>query len=149
MKIISLTKGLNTIVDDDIYDSLSKHKWCIDSRGYAVSKIKGVLTSMHRFIMQTPIGMHTDHIDRNPLNNLKENLRICTAQQNKWNQRPRKNTSSHYKGVTARGNKWESSIKVNGKSIYLGSCSNEEDASILYDIAAQLYFGPYAYLNSN
>ena len=40
---------------------------------------------MHRIIMNCPDGKFIDHKDGNGLNNQKENLRICTKQQNSGN----------------------------------------------------------------
>ena len=63
-----------------------------------------------------------DHIDRNALNNIIENLRVVTNQQNAWN-----NSSKGY-SWDKKSNKWRSQIKLNGKIIYGGLFKTEEEA---------------------
>jgi hypothetical protein len=74
-----------------------------------------------------------DHIDRNPLNNSNENLRIVTNQQNTFNTAARGTT---YK---ARLNKWEAKIAINGKTIYLGVFPTEAEAHQAYLDAKLIY----------
>ena len=59
--------------------------------------------------MNPPKNFVIDHIDHNPLNNQKSNLRICSRAQNCMNQLPQKiQKSSKYKGVCwdKQMNKW-------------------------------------------
>ena len=67
-----------------------------------------------------------DHIDRNPLNNSNDNLRIVTNQQNTFNTASRGTT---YKACL---NKWEDQICVNGNKIYLGVFPTEAEAHRAY-----------------
>lgn len=140
-------------VDDEDFEMLSQYKWRI-SKGYVRTTIKiyGKWKNifMHRLIMNTPKGMFTDHIDRNKLNNTKNNLRIVTSQQNNMNVQKRKNCSSKYKGIHwfKRDKKWQAQIMINNKHIYLGLFKNEIDAAIAYNNKAKELFGEYAYLNN-
>lgn len=63
-----------------------------------------------------------DHIDRNPLNNNIENLRILNHQRNAWN-----NGAKGY-GWHKASNKWRVRIVVNNKEIYGGLFKTEEEA---------------------
>lgn len=82
---------------------------------------------LHRLIMGEPVGMQIDHIDGNPLNNRRVNLRIVTARENRWNVRDER-------GYTWRPRhaKWEARIKVGGKGHLLGLFTTEEDARAAY-----------------
>tara|TARA_R100001369_G_C3196474_1_gene144867 strand:+ start:47 stop:523 length:477 start_codon:yes stop_codon:yes gene_type:complete len=74
-----------------------------------------------------------DHIDRNPLHNNIENLRVTTHQQNQWN--------TNAKGYTfdkAMG-KYRAQIMVNEKNNYLGMFVSEDDARDAYLIAKEKY----------
>src|SRR3990167_11300749 len=93
MKKIPLTKGKITIVDDDDDEVLNKHKWLFLHRSAARAEHfrnesgerKQRWFHMHRVVANCPDSMEVDHINKNPLDNRKANLRICTHQQNSFN----------------------------------------------------------------
>jgi hypothetical protein len=95
-----------------------------------------------------PAGLVIDHIDRDPLNNTRANLRLATIAQNNMNKSCRGGRSK-YKGIVYRARKklWLARITVNGKCKYIKSCKSEIDAAKAYDKAAKKYFGEFAYLN--
>ena len=143
-----------TIVDDDDFWELSKHKWYCSGQGYAVRTIgqkpHQYNIRMSRIIINAPDGMQVDHIDGDPLNNQKNNLRLCTNADNSRNSRKqRRVTSSRFKGVCWHkiGKKWMASIEANGNAIYLGLFNNEEEAAHAYDQSATKLFGEFARLN--
>jgi len=69
---------------------------------------------------------HIDHIDRNPLHNNIENLRVATHQQNQWN-----TDAKGFSFRKARG-KYEAQICVDGKVKYLGYFVTAEEAGAAY-----------------
>lgn len=153
MKTISLTLGLETIVDDDVYEALSDRNWHAQpsrQTHYAVRSIKGQQMRMHRLIIDAPKGMLVDHIDRNGLNNLRSNLRLVTVQQNTWN-RVQKNVSTGYIGVrktTADG--WYASYIGGGRPgerRHIKSSRNPIECARAYDEVCKAERGEYAVLN--
>lgn len=141
------------MVDDGDYDYLNQWKWIAYKGGktyYACRRIRstGRHLTMHREIMNTPKGMCTDHINRNGLDNRKENLRICTYSQNQANTEKYEGVSK-YKGVClhSRGKKYVASLKHNYKYYYLGVYDNEIDAAKAYDKAAKKIYKEFAVLN--
>lgn len=105
---------------------------------------------LHRFIMQTPKGVLTDHIDGNPLNNQKGNLRFASPSGNARNQRKSlRRTSSRYKGVSlnSQSGNWNAYINVNSVKRSLGTFSSEADAAKAYDKSAIELHGQFANLN--
>src|SRR5205085_1670250 len=104
---------------------------------------------LHRFIMNTPKGMYTDHINFNKLDCRKENLRICTYAQNNQNRKLRIDSKHRYKGVgfNKRYGKWYSRITFNSKRRFLGSFLTEELAAQAYNKAAKIYYKNFAVLN--
>lgn len=153
MKEIKLTKGKVTIVDDEDYEELNKYKWLYNSSGYAARNSykneKPTMIHMHRVINNTPVGLETDHIDCDKLNNQKANLRTVTKQQNQFNQRSHKGSSSKYKGVSyfKRDKSWLAQVVYFGKTIGLGLFKKESDAAIAYNNYAKEHFGEFARLN--
>lgn len=155
MKKIPLTQGKFAVVDDDDYAELSRYKWCIQGDGYAVRKPRKSdgagekQIRMHRVIAGTPVGMTTDHINGDKLDNRKSNLRMATSAENQHNVQKRKDNISGFKGVSfsRRNGKWRATIAVNGVRHSLGLFSSPEDAAKSYNSSAIKYHGEFARLN--
>ena len=152
--IIPLTKGMFAIVDPDDVERLSAYTWHASRQHnefYAATRIpvngKQRNLRMHRFIMNTPEGLCVDHINGNPLDNRKQNLRICTIGQNGMNRKIRKDNRSGYKGIYKVKNKWRAEIVVNKKRYRLGLYSTPQAAASAYDRAARKYHGEFARTN--
>lgn len=153
MKKISLGNELFALVDNEDYPKLSGYKWHLHSKACASrcvwdGKRVGVVL-MHRQIMGDPTAL-VDHIDRNPLNNQKRNLRVCDAKGNARNRGPSRNSKSGYKGVhwAKHCKRWIAQIEIDGKNRYLGAVKDKLGAVLLYDMAAAKYFGEFAYFNT-
>ncbi|WP_298833805.1 HNH endonuclease [uncultured Planococcus sp.] len=152
---IPLTQGKVAIIDAEDYALVSKYKWCFSSSiGYAVSRhyVDGIKKPLllHRLIMNAPAHLVTDHINRIPLDNRKQNLRLCTKAENNRNMPVnRKNNKSGYKGVyfSKARSKWVANIRKDDKSIYLGIFESKNDAARMYNFWAVDMFGEYANLN--
>lgn len=149
MKQISLSgkngKGKIVIVDDEDFKALNKHKWYLDPHGYAVRReyIKGsgrknqkcVTIRMHRLINNTPKDKITDHINRNRLDNRKENLRTADFSLNSQNVGISKRNKSGYKGISwyKRDQSWEVRKMIDLKYHYLGRFKELSDAIKTYN----------------
>jgi hypothetical protein len=156
MKKIPLTQGKHAIVDDKDYAALKKYKWHASASShnqyYAMTMINGKHKLMHRFILGLKkANIFIDHINHDPLDNRRCNLRITTNSQNQMN---RKNfTNKHgYKGIlfktdANRKKKWQAFISKDGEKICLGHYFTKIEAAKAYNEAAKEYFGEYAYLN--
>lgn len=156
-------QGKYILVDDEDYNYLSQFSWHLSRKGYAEAyipvrlqeKYPSVSMQMQRMLMLDSIteeGQMVDHINRDKLDNRRENLRLCNMSESNRNRGPihfkhSSSITSKYKGVHWSKNKWRATIEVNGKKIYLGFFDNEQDAARAYNGAAKKYFGDYAYLN--
>jgi hypothetical protein len=140
-----------TWVDDIDYDWLNQWRWRVNAQGYVIRswRIGGqeMVVSMHREIMRPPAGFVIDHIDHNKLNNVRGNLRIATQQQNLFNRQLNHNSNTGFKGVSYKRGRWQARIQFNEQPIYLGSYEDLKTAALVYDCAAKILFGEYAYLN--
>lgn len=161
MKEIKAKNGEIILVDDDDFELLSKYNWRMNGKGrntrYACANIikgeKAVI--MHRFIMKPEKNVFIDHINGNGLDNRKENLRLCTNQQNQGNQKISKKNTSGYRGVSKlitryKSKKyvyWRAEIVKNGKQIRIGSFKNIKDAARAFNAEAIKHFGEFAKLN--
>lgn len=149
MKIIPLTQGLFSLVDDKDYEGLIKHKWRAAQDGNSYYAKRGDNIRMHRQIMNAQPGQQIDHKDGYGLNNRRENLRFSTHQENMFNKRSKKNCTSQYKGVSycRQTSKWKAGIQHNRERIHLGRFNNEILAAKAYDIKANELFKQFAKLN--
>ncbi len=140
--------GCFAIVNDEDFEKISKHKWRL-KRGYAVATIKEKDVRMHRLIISPPTGYEIDHINRDRLDNQRNNLRVVPHQENIQSKKGKEGSSSQYKGVSLsrQTKKWVAQIQVDGRSIYLGSFQREQDAAKAYNLAAKQYLSEKAYLN--
>jgi hypothetical protein len=145
-KIIALTQGKETIVDDDDYEWLSKYKWHYNI-GYAFRKNNGKKIRMHREICRPPNDMQIDHINHNKLDNRKCNLRICTDQQNRRNCPPSSANTSGYIGIQKNGKRWQARTEIHDKLCFIGSFDTQEEAAHAYDKKVKELFGEFAYTN--
>lgn len=158
VKEIQLTKGQVTLVDEHMFDYLNQWKWYankINGKFYAVRNLRinkkyaGCIL-MHRLITNNNDSkMHTDHCNANTLDNRKENLRICTAQQNNFNRNIGICNTSGFKGVSWHkvAKKYSVTIEKNKKKHYLGLYKDIKEAAKIYNQAAIKFFGEFANLN--
>jgi len=130
MKEIPLTKGLVALVDDEDFEALSRFKWHVGgSRGYAM---RGGFY-MHREILKPANGVHIDHVNGNPLDNRRANLRLATRSENQQNRRGANHDStSGFRGVylNRRLGKWYGQVRFQGRNNYLGSHASPELAAL-------------------
>ena len=86
---------------------------------------------LHRLVLDAQGNpLDIDHIDRNPLNNRKQNLRLCTHSENCRNLPTPKRGSSGVHGVNynRQTGRWVANITREKKRKYLGSFRTREEA---------------------
>lgn len=158
--IHSKKHGEHTVlIDDEDAERVLRHTWHVTycyRHGHAF--LKNVLTDTVKNNKKTGLLLHRllvpnvsiiDHIDGNPLNNKKSNLRVCTNAENTRNCGKRVNNTSGYKGVSWHKyvKKFFAQIGSNGQKIHLGYFDGVEDAARAYNAAALKHFGEFARLN--
>jgi len=79
-------------VDDDVFVELNTYKWKAKPNGsgthvYAVRESKGRTVRMHRVVLGYDGPLDIDHINRDPLDNRRVNLRVATRSVNQLNRR--------------------------------------------------------------
>lgn len=140
-----LPGGRITIVDTkDAH--LLEYKWCykhdFKGGGYAARsmRVNGKTRSvkLHHAIIGRSLNrkLQVDHINGDPLDNRRSNLRFVTPRMNGQNKSDRrgKKCSSQYLGVSRdkHGRKWTANICIKGKRMHLGTFQDEADAATVY-----------------
>ena len=145
MIFIEMTQGFKTIVDEVDAD-LACYRWrpaCKKWGPYAyrqapmVKGIPGKHISLSRTIaermgLDLSKEMQVDHINGNPLDNRRSNLRALSASDNSRNQKDRSDSTTGFKGIhfdRTRG-KWMAHMSANGKFKNLGRFDSLEEAKV-------------------
>lgn len=97
IKILNTTQLF--LIDDDDWERVKRHIWRLHPDGYAYTKICNRVTLLHRFVMQTPIGLQVDHIHGIRWDNRKSQLRNCSAHDNQMN-KTQKNTQAGWRNIS-------------------------------------------------
>lgn len=148
--IVLLNKGGHEVgrasFDVELIDIVVKFKWYMKSHGYVESKGNGGTMYLHRLVMDAPDQLSVDHIDRNPLNNVRSNLRACTQSQNLANRGAGRNSATGMKGVHPfkGGPKFAAQITHNRRVHHLGVFNTAEKAKAAYDEKARELFMEFA-----
>jgi hypothetical protein len=167
---IELRHGVFAVIDDDVWTLKKRHYWTNGNyveispcdvtwiahrsknhKRYVISSVGRI--HLHRLITECPPGLIVDHIDGNPLNNTRANLRICTNAENLKNGRKRKPTKHKFKGVVRLGSakyvkpRYSFTIASNNM-LYRGrSHKTKLEAALAYDDMAIKLHGEFACLN--
>ncbi len=123
--------GVTLISDQDV-PTQGSYQWRLGGTGYAVRWKNGRTVYLHREIvgLEAGDGFEVDHINRDRLDNRRENLRVTVRAENGQNL-PSQEGSSRFRGVAfdKRRGKWTAQVKVNGRKHYLGGFDTEEEAA--------------------
>ena len=138
------SKGRIFTVDSEDAERVAEYTWHVTDRGYVKSgNVDGEFIRLHRFIMKLgkdDNNLVVDHIQtglESRANNCKSNLRICSNQENLWN--------NNAKGYTKLPNgNYQAYIKMDGKYINLGCYETEEHARAVRIMAEKEHFGNFS-----
>lgn len=126
------------LVDSEDEEMVSAYRWTLHASGYATAHIGGRGVLMHRLLLglsrtDDRLG---DHINRNRLDNRRENLRVLDSRaESNQNKSHYRNHSSHFRGVSrmprARNGRerWRARARLNGEGIHLGVFPSEREAA--------------------
>ena len=123
------------------FDKIKNMKFSITKNMYVKSIIYG---GMHNLIMgETPKNLVIDHINRDRLDNRRENLRFVSFTVNGYNKGKQSNNTSGCVGVSydRKRCKWEAYIKIDKSKKFLGYFNTLEEARIRREEAEIEYFG--------
>ena len=160
MITFTIGNGYQAVLSDEDVDLAEKYWYPKESDGRLYPRNRRSVDGqakyeyMHRIVMARKLGRpltgrdQVDHINNNPLDNRRENLRLCTTQQNSHNRGPTQANKSGYKGVCWHPQgKWMAYIFVDGKNITLGYFDDPEEAACARDDTVREHQPEFGYLN--
>ena len=138
LRDINFKETGRALIDKEDYDRCSSYVWTLttskkNKKGYVSSKerITRKMIRLHRFILAYDGPLEIDHINQNPLDNRKQNLRIVDRLINSANMPG--------KGVTKWKNKYVARLQRNNIVYRLGYFDSEEEALNIVNNAKQEY----------
>ncbi|MGO4470364.1 HNH endonuclease [Arthrobacter sp. M-10] len=155
--VLTTAAGVEILISIEDAD-LAAYSWVGDStrrHGAPHARFERKEQFIHRIIYSrmtgepTPRSTYIDHINRNQLDNRRENLRPATPAQNVVNSGSRIGTTSPYKGVyrLTGDKKWKASIGCKGRQFWLGTFTEEREAAYMYDQFSLVLHGEFACSN--
>jgi hypothetical protein len=137
-------ESVRLLIDLEDVDKCKTLKWKFYN-GYGYSKS----IKIHRYLLNIQDeDIKIDHINRNKLDNRKENLRVCSQMQNLWNSSKRSDNTSGVIGVSENKknkiNPWNAELNCKNKKVLRISVKTKQEAIILRLKAELKYFGEFA-----
>lgn len=138
------------IIDKEDVDKIKYHHWRMSygrivTGNHTKTKPTTYLTHLLLNIKETDYEHKIDHIDGNPLNNRKANLRICTQGENVLNKIHISNNTSGVIGVSrdkrnGRSNIWCAEIRYQHQRWHIGQYATIAEAAYARHCAETLLF---------
>jgi hypothetical protein len=157
---LSTSRGIRFWVDIEDYPKIRCRPWWAQATDqgtfYLTSRDTGLDEDGHKWqrsvqIARLIMGLESGnplvvgHINGEPRDNRKINLRVCTQRDNARNRRISCINTSGFKGVSQLGlDCWAAVIRVNGHAYHLGTFDSAEKAYQAYCEAAAWAFGQFA-----
>jgi len=147
-------QGVEVLVDDEDAHLLEREWFLTSGQKKYVRRQERVdgkktVVFLHRVIAGAGPAEIVDHVNCNPLDNRRANLRIVSATANSRNKlkmttRP---ATSRFKGVAKNRGAWRAAIRTEAGLKYLGRFSDEVEAALAYDLASLKYHGEFGRRN--
>lgn len=142
MTVIELAGDHGTfVVDDEDAAAVQAYTWNLGSKGYIIRTDRAGgrkrTVRLHRWLLGLATGdpRQGDHIDGDPRNNRRRNLRVLSQAGNAQNRRANRNGPSSHRGVHRRSDHahrlkpWVATAYIEGRQRSLGYFATELEAA--------------------
>ncbi len=156
-KFLCMSDRSYVIVPAELYEYLNQWLWTATGKGYGRTWIHGKLVALHNLIwmklnhkQRIPSGYFVDHANRNPRNNMPDNLRLANPSQQGMNCTKRRDNTSGYIGVnwSVREQQWEARVRAYRKVAWRGYFADPFSAAWVRDEKAREIHGEFAVTNN-
>lgn len=147
-------------------DHITPHKWYLGKDGYPFAYIKGGRVPLHRYIWYLNSGiwsnqkinpdntitkLYVDHINRDKLDAIDENLRLSTPAENSYNKTSKNtiidpHTSKPLHHIKLSKSGYSISMTKNKKTSKISKIATLEEAKEIYNMMAIELFGDFSVL---
>jgi hypothetical protein len=115
------------------FDKIKDYCWRIGENNYVKANHKNTIVYLHKLLIpecEIINALFVDHIDKNPTNNRRDNLRYANNSQNMINGNIRINNKTGIIGVQKINNqeKWSAFVSINHKNTRLGTFDTSDEA---------------------
>jgi uncharacterized protein YegP (UPF0339 family) len=127
-------------------------KWCCNNitngKMYVHRKQGGKIIKLHRMLMGVidDRSVCVDHINGDPLDNRRANLRVCKHGENMRNYRNAWGKEGIRGVMKTPAGKYRARIRYQNKLFHIGTFDTQHDASIAYAFASSLLHGEFGSL---
>jgi len=112
-----------------------RHRGGVGKKDYVRSHKQGAL---HALLCPSPVGSEVDHVDGDPLNNRRSNLRVSSHKENSQN--VKQGGKNPARNVYERNGKYVVIVTKNRKQKYYGTWSTVEEAvEVAREVRAELF----------
>lgn len=141
------------IIDSADYEVVKGYTWRAGRGNYVYTLVTEEGERRRIFLHRLIMGLknvswkeqQVDHIDGNPLNNCRNNLRLATAAENQINKKkPRRDNTTGHTGITYKDGKWIATLNYHGHKDFLGAFSTMEEAIKIRKEAEEILYGEYS-----
>lgn len=123
---------VSCVIDSRNIDLVRGYTWRVGDHSGKIYVKTHKIGYIHRLITGAPDGMVVNHIDGDPLNNLMNNIRICTTAENLQNLLKNRDNKPHNAGrnvsFVKKTGMWRVRVHLNGKDYHGGFFEKLEDA---------------------
>ena len=143
------------IIDREDLKKIRYHKWRMSTNHRIITgncTNKSPRRELSRFLLDvTDANMVVDHINGDPSDNRKSNLRVCTQNENLFNKSFMSNSLSGIIGVIydKKRRKWAPEIQKNEIRVHLGRYNELNEAVYVRDYAKRLLFEEFRNTNKD
>lgn len=142
------SKGQEFLISLCDLEQAKKYTWCISKTGYLVANINHKVVKLQRYLLSPPEDMVVDHINGNPLDNRRCNLRICSQTDNSKNTK-QKSKATPTPGIQIKPNgRYRVRITVDRKEIAVGTFDTMDEAIAARHAAERKYYGEFSPIDS-
>lgn len=140
--------GVPFLVDNADFDRISEFRWRAAKCGgatYIRAWAKGRHLYLHRLVLGLDCGELGDHINGDPTDNRRANLRRATHSQNAINRH--RGVRRRFRGVWKCNGRWAAKVRAYGRQYHLGVFDTPRAAAVAYNRVIRRLHGEFAVLN--